>query len=64
MGRGRGMGPCWSGVYQDQVGYAPMPTYVPNPEDEKRHLEEFAKQLEADLESIKERIQELEETEE
>ncbi len=64
MGRGRGKGRCWSGVYQEQVGYAPMPTYVPNPEDEQRHLEECAKQLETDLEGIKERIQELKKTEE
>lgn len=59
IGRGRGMGRCLSGVYQEQVGCTPMPTYVPSPEDEQRHLEECAKQLESDLEGIKERIQEL-----
>lgn len=60
-GRGmrcRGMNPVYDRVY------APMPTYVPTPVEEQRHLEECAKQLEDDLESIKERIQELNKTEE
>lgn len=60
-GRGmrcRGMNPVYDRAY------APMPTYVPTPVEEQRHLEECAKQLEDDLESIKERIQELNKTEE
>ena len=61
---GRGMGRCRSGFYQDRGFYAPMPTYAPSPEDEKLHLEEFAKQLKADLESVEERIQKLNESEE
>ena len=66
MGRGRGMGRCWSEAYpmSDQAGYIPVPTYVSNPVEEQRHLEECAQLLESDLEGIKKRIQELEKTEE
>lgn len=66
-GAGRGMGRgmrCRSGTYHGRAGYAPMSVYTPTPEDEKRHLEEFAKQMKADLESVEERIQKLNESEE
>ena len=63
-GMRRGTGRCMGRHRSCQMGHAPMQTYVPEPENEQRHLEEFAEQLKADLESIEERIRELKESEE
>lgn len=64
--QGRGMGRCMGGAYPvyAQAGYAPISTYVPDPAEEQRYLEQRAKLVESDLEDIKKRIQELKGTEE
>ncbi len=65
FGRGRGYGRGW-GYYGPPIR-EPDPYYdravpiyrEPAPEDEKKYLEELVKDLEAELESVKNRIKEL-----
>ena len=56
-GQGRGMGYAGPG-YREPDRYIPV-YREPSPEDEKKYLEDVVKDLEAELENVKERINEL-----
>jgi len=56
-GRGRGFG--WRNIYPYPASYNPETYTEPSREEEKAYLEDMVKNLEEEIKTIKQRIQEL-----